>query len=87
MGNIDNNIKSESKNVYTIFHRATGRRTGVYSRANNNIFEFSSPEDARNANICGAHKDKNEYRIAKYKVTYTLIDDDCDSDNIFIKGI
>lgn len=64
--------------VYRIISKDTNKPEGVYSRAYHDEYDFESIESARNANCHGIYKDKNKYRIAKYKVTYELIKDDCD---------
>jgi len=63
--------------VYKIINKA-GETEGVYSRSYHDVYEFSSIEEARSSNCHDVYKDKAKYKIAKYKVTYELIDDDCD---------
>lgn len=65
--------------VYRIICRNTGREQGSYSRACCDEYDFGSPEDARTANCHGIFEDKVEFAIAKYEVTYTLLDGDCDA--------
>jgi len=60
--------------VYRIVNRKTGDFVGSYSRSCCDEYDFSSPEQARGANCHGVFKDEGKYSIAKYKVTYTLID-------------
>lgn len=62
--------------VFRIIDKETGEAVGSYSRAYCDEFDFNSPSEARNANCHGEFKDKKKYKIAKYKVTYTLIEDD-----------
>ncbi len=64
--------------VYRIISSETGEPVGSYSRAYCDEFDFNSVRDAREANCHGAFKDKDKYKIAKYRVTYELIDDDLD---------
>jgi hypothetical protein len=64
--------------VYRIISNNTNEPQRVYSRAYHDVYDFNSIESARNSNVHDTYKDKNKYRIAKYKVTYELIDDDCD---------
>lgn len=65
--------------VYRIISRETGQAQGSYSRAYCDEYDFNSASEARNANCHDMFKDKERYKIAKYKVTYELIDDDCDA--------
>lgn len=64
--------------VYRIVDRATGEAVGSYSRAYCDEYDFESPESARSANFHGIFKNGDKYAIAKYRVTYELIDPDCD---------
>ena len=64
--------------VYRIIDRDSNEAVGSYSRAYSDEYDFNSVSEARNANYHGLFKDKYKYKIAKYKVTYTLIEDDCD---------
>ena len=64
--------------VYRIIRRDSGEAQGSYSRAFCDEYDFNSVSEARNANVHGCFKDKSKYKIAKYKVTYELIEDDCD---------
>jgi hypothetical protein len=64
--------------VYRIISNNNNKPQGVYSRAYHDEYDFESISEARDSNFNGIYKDKNKYRIAKYKVTYELIDDDCD---------
>lgn len=63
--------------VFRIIDRDNGNAIGSYSRACHDEYDFNSVSEARNANCHGAFKDLQKYRIAKYRVTYTLIEDDC----------
>lgn len=64
--------------VFRIIDRATGGVQGSYSRAYCDEYDFASPESARNANCHGVYADKTKFAIAKYRVTYELIEDDVD---------
>lgn len=62
--------------VYRIIDKKTGNSVGSFSRAYCDEYDFNSADEARNANCHGIFKDKKNYKIAKYKVTYELIIDD-----------
>lgn len=62
--------------VFRIIDRQTGNAIGSYSRAYCYEYDFESANEARTANCHGLFKDKEKYKIAKYKVTYELIEDD-----------
>jgi len=64
------------KIVYRIVDNKTGEITGNYSKAYHNEYDFKSASDARNANCHGMFKNRERYRIVKYKVIETLINDD-----------
>lgn len=64
--------------VYRIIDNENDMTIGSYERSYQDKIDFSSVEEARNANVNGLFKDKTKYRIAKYKVTYELIEDNCD---------
>lgn len=64
--------------VYRIIDNKTGEAVGSYSRACCDEFDFYSLEEARHANCHGKFEDKEKYNIAKYKVIYKLIDDNCE---------
>ncbi len=63
--------------IYRIIDK-NGHNVGSYSRAYCDEYDFNSTEQARNANCHGMFQNKEKYKIAKYKVTYELIDDNCD---------
>jgi hypothetical protein len=65
--------------VYQIVSKKTGEAQGSYSRAYCDEYDFSSVGEARHANCHGMYDDKGHYRIAKYRVTYELLNDDCDN--------
>ncbi len=72
--------------VYRIIDNETNCSIGSYSRAYCNEYDFNSIEEARTANCHGMFEDKEKYRIAKYKITYELIEDGCDKNMKPIKG-
>jgi len=63
--------------VYRIIDGDNGNVVGSYSRAYCDEYDFESVYDARNANCHGIFEDEEKYKIAKYKVTYELIEEDC----------
>ena len=70
--------------VYRIIEKRTGESQGSYSRAFHDEYDFSSVDSARSANCHGIFKDTRQYGIAKYKVTYTLLDGDCDKSGPYL---
>jgi len=62
--------------VYRIFDRQTGLAIGSYSRGHHDVFDFESARHARDANCHGEFLQLDKYRIAKYRVTYELVDGD-----------
>lgn len=70
--------EKKPEEVFRIIERESGKAVGSYSRSCHDEFDFSSAPQARHANCHGIFQDKGKYKIAKYKVTYELIDDDCD---------
>jgi hypothetical protein len=64
--------------VCRIIDRNTGEFVGSYSRAYCDEYDFKSAYEARLANCGGEFTDEKKYKIARYKVTYELIEDDCD---------
>ena len=64
--------------VFRIIDRKSGEAQGSYSRAYCDEYDFASAESARSANCHGTFEDRKLYRIAKYRVTYTLINPDVD---------
>jgi hypothetical protein len=65
--------------VYRIIDRKTGEAVGSYSRSCHDEYDFYSADEARSANVHGMFEDKRKYAIAKYRVTYELIDGDADN--------
>ena len=47
-----------------------------YSRAYCDEYDFSSVDDARRSNCHDVFQDRKKYAIAKYRVTYELLDPD-----------
>ncbi len=70
--------EKKPEEVFRIIDRSTGEAVGSYSRACSDEFDFSSCEEARDANCHGMFQDTRKYAIAKYRVTYELIDPDVD---------
>ena len=66
--------------VFRIIDKQTGGAVGSYSRACCDEYDFRSVDEARAANCHGVFKNKEKYKIAKYKVIYELIEDDCEDD-------
>lgn len=64
--------------VFRIIDRESGEAVGSYSRAYCNEYDFTSAEAARTANCHGLFKDRRKYTIAKYRVTYELIEPSVD---------
>lgn len=68
--------------VYRIIQRGNegfgkaGEAIGSYSRAYCDEYDFRSAGEARQANCHGEFEDKGKYAIAKYRVTYELLDPD-----------
>jgi hypothetical protein len=69
--------EKKPKTVYRIISKSSGEAVGSYSRAYCDEFDFNSVSEARNASCHDVFKDEEKYKIAKYKVTYELIEDDC----------
>ena len=82
----DNKIKDADnshpmdKEIYQIFDRDSTEPEGVYSGACHDEFNFDSAAQARSSNCHDTYKDMFKYKINKYKVAYTLIEEDCDRD-------
>jgi len=62
--------------VFRIIERATGMPRSSYSRAYGDEYDFSSVDDARRSNCHDVFQDRKKYAIAKYRVTYELLDPD-----------
>ena len=63
--------------VFRIINKKTGEAVGSYSRAYCEEYDFGSIYEARNANVHGLFKNEDEYTIAKFKVTYELLEEEC----------
>jgi len=72
--------EKKPETVFRIIDRESGDPVGSYSRAYCDEYDFESAERARSANVHGAFKDRGKYKIAKYLVTYELIEDDVEAD-------
>jgi len=68
--------EKKPQTVFRIIDRATGEAVGSYSRAYCDEYDFISASAARTANCHGMFEDTKKYAIAKYRVTYELIDSD-----------
>ena len=68
--------EKKPKIVFRIIERASGKVEGSYSRAYCEEYDFSSAEQARSANCHDIYQDRKKYQIAKYRVTYELLEDD-----------
>lgn len=62
--------------IYRVIDRHTGEAQGAYSRAYCDEYDFESPEQARAANVHDIFQDRARFAIAKYRVTYELLDAD-----------
>ena len=69
-------VEMEDKIVYLIRNRETNELNGAYSRSYSTQYEFPSLSSARNSNVHGTFQDTDLYKVQKYKVTYTLLNDD-----------
>jgi uncharacterized protein involved in high-affinity Fe2+ transport len=67
--------------VFRIIDKETGSAVGSYSRAYCDEYDFRSPAEARNANCHDVFKNKSKFGIAKYKVTYELIQENVDEES------
>lgn len=70
--------ESKPDTIFRLFDRETGRMEGAYSRAYCTEYDFRSAEEARRANCNDIFQDKAKYRVAKYRVTYELVEEDVD---------
>lgn len=69
--------ENKPETVFRIIEVDTGNAVGSYSRAYCDEYDFASPQEARTANCHGMFEDRKKYKIAKYRVTYDLIEEDC----------
>lgn len=70
--------EKEPQEVYRIVNRNTGEAQGVYSRACRDEYDFRSVGQARASNCHGTYEDTEKYRIARYRVSYELLENDCE---------
>lgn len=69
--------EKKPETVFRIIDIETGNAVGSYSRAFCDEYDFTSAQEARTANCHGMFEDRRKYKIAKYRVTYELLEDDC----------
>lgn len=69
--------EKKPETIYRIIDKSTGEAVGSYSRAYCDEFDFNSVHEARHANVHGVFEDKEKYSIAKYRVIYELIEENC----------
>ena len=65
--------------IFRIIDNDTGDAVGSYSRAYCDEYDFKSIKEARRANVHGVFEDKKKYNVAKYRVTYELMEPNCKS--------
>lgn len=70
-----NKLKMESKFIFRIIEKSTETPVGVYSKSYHDRFDFNSADEALESNCHGVFKNREKYKIVKYRVTYELIDD------------
>jgi len=64
--------------IYRLVDRQTEKTISVYNRSYHDVWDFSSAENAREANVHGIYRDKSKFKVAKLRVTEELIEEDCD---------
>ncbi len=69
--------EKKPEEVFRIINRKTGKTVGSYSRACCDEYDFRSVSQARHANVYNMFMDEKKYAIARYKVTYELLEEDC----------
>ena len=69
---------NDGKIVYRVINKNGDTVELVYNRAYHMESDFNSVESARCSSCHDIYKDKGQYRIAKYRVTYELIEEDFD---------
>jgi len=77
-GGIVKPAEKKPDTIFRIIDRSTGEAVGSYSRAYCDEYDFGSASEARNANCNDIFQDRQKYAIAKYKVTYELVESDVD---------
>ena len=65
--------------IYRVVDIEKGTFCQAYSRAYCYEVDFESAEEARSSLFNDEYQDREKYKIAKYRVTYELVDDDCDA--------
>ena len=65
-----------NKVVFTLHDRETDEQQTAYSRDYHDEREWESALSARRSNVFGVYTDVDKYRVRKWQVTYTLIEDD-----------
>ncbi|KKM27092.1 hypothetical protein LCGC14_1578170 [marine sediment metagenome] len=68
--------EKKPQTIFRIIDRNTGEAVGSYSRAYCDEYDFESADQARNANVHGVFKNVIKYAVAKYRVTYELLEMD-----------
>lgn len=63
----------KQKTIFKIKNKKTNNYEGVYSRGYHDQYEFSSKDQALNANCHGIHKDETRYEIEEWLVTYKKV--------------
>ena len=66
--------------VFRITNRETEQPVGSYSRACGDEYDHNSADNARNANVHGMFENREKYRIDRYRVTYTLLEEGVDDE-------
>jgi len=64
--------------VYRIVDNTSKEFVGSYSRAYCDEYDFNSVSEARRANCHGMFENRVKYGINKYRVTYELLEEDCE---------
>ncbi len=70
--------EKKPETVFRIIDKETGEAVGSYSRAYCDEYDFNSVSEAKNANCHGIFRNREKYRIAQYRVSYKLIEEDCE---------
>lgn len=68
--------EKKPEEVFRVVDRETGEFIGSYSRSYCTEFDFSSAREAR-ATIFDDFRTEDNCKIARYRVIYQLIEDDC----------
>jgi hypothetical protein len=70
--------QQEGHYIYRIVDNRTNEIVPCYFQFGGDIYDFNSVKEARESNCHGVFKDKDKYRIAKFKVIEELECDNCD---------